>query len=404
MARQRLEIDQAFLDDPFSALRRARDAGPIVDSDGGAAVFRYEDMRALLTDPRMRSNFTEFLRAFGITDGPFFEWMSISPLNRDGAEHQRWRALMSRTFTPRSVERLRPFLHDAAHELIDGFASRGSCEFMGEFADAYPSLGLCELIGVPAEDRDRFRGWADKVGLGFSWLVASHIAEVDAALAQLLAYTGDLAAARRAEPRDDLVSRIAIAAREDSWTDFEIQGFIAGLVFAGHDTTKNQLGWMVAALSGRTEVWESLADGSTPIAETVEEVLRYRPAVTGVGRTVAEAVTVGDERLEAGERVFFSAWSANHDERVYPNPEQLDPAQSSETPHLTFGHGAHYCLGAALARAELQEALAALTTRIGCPTVGEGATWRPPLGINGPQRLPITFPVRARDFGHAARS
>ena len=396
MARQRLEIDQAFLDDPFLALRRARDAGPIVDSDGGAAVFRYEDMRALLADPRLRSNFPEFLRAFGITGGPFYEWMAISPLNRDGAEHQRWRALMSRTFTPRSVERLRPFLHDAAHELIDGFASRGSCEFMGEFADAYPSLGLCELIGVPAEDRDRFRGWADKVGLGFSWLVASHIAEVDAALAQLLAYTGKLAAARRAEPRDDLVSRIAIAAREDSWTDFEVQGFIAGLVFAGHDTTKNQLGWMVAALSGRTEVWESLADGSTPIAETVEEVLRYRPAVTGVGRTVAEAVTVGDERLEAGERVFFSAWSANHDERVYPNPEQLDPAQTAETPHLTFGHGAHYCLGAALARAELQEALGALTRRIGCPIVGEGAIWRPPLGINGPQRLPITFPVCAR--------
>ena len=367
-------------------------------------MFRYEDMRALLADPRLRSNFPEFLRAFGITGGPFYEWMSISPLNRDGAEHQRWRALMSRTFTPRSVERLRPFLHDAAHELIDGFASRGSCEFMGEFADAYPSLGLCELIGVPSEDRDRFRGWADKVGLGFSPLVAVHIAEVDAALAQLLAYTGHLAAARRAEPRDDLVSRIAIAAREDSWTDFEVQGFIAGLVFAGHDTTKNQLGWMVAALSGRPEVWESLADGSTPIAETVEEVLRYRPAVTGVGRTVAEAVTLSGERLEAGERVFFSAWSANHDERVYPNPEQLDPAQTAETPHLTFGHGAHYCLGAALARAELQEALGALTTRIGCPTVGEGTTWRPPLGINGPQRLPITFPVRARDFGRAARS
>ena len=186
-----------------------------------------------------------------------------------------------------------------------------------------------------------------------------HIAEVDAALTQLLAYTGELAAARRAEPRDDLVSRIAIAAREDSWTDFEVQGFIAGLVFAGHETTKNQLGWMVAALSGRTRgLGGAGGRAPPPIAETVEEVLRYRPAVTGVGRTVAEAVTVGDERLEAGERVFFSAWSANHDERVYPNPEQLDPAQSAETPHLTFGHGAHYCLGAALARAELQEALA----------------------------------------------
>jgi cytochrome P450 len=395
MARPRIEIDQTFLDDPFAALRRAREAGPILDSEGGPGVFRYEDMRTLLADGRLRSNFPEFLRTFGVTGGPFYEWMAISPLNRDGAEHVKWRGLMSRTFTPRSVERLRPFLHDAAHELIDGFAARGSCEFMSEFADAYPSLGLCELIGVPREDRDRFRGWADTIGLGFSPLVANHIDEVDAALAQLLAYTGELAAARRVEPRDDLVTRIAEAAREDSWTDFEIQGFIAGLVFAGHETTKNQLGWMVAALSARPQLWDSIASGSTPAAEMVEEVLRYRPAVTGVGRLITEAVTVGSDRLEAGERVFLSAWSANHDERAYPHPEELDPAQSAETPHLTFGHGAHYCLGAALARAELQEALSALTRRIGCPTVGVDAAWRPPLGINGPERLPITFAVRA---------
>ncbi len=395
MARPRLEIDQAFLDDPFGALRRAREVGPVLDSQGGAGVLRYEDMRTLLGDGRLRANFPDFLRAFGITGGPFFEWMAVSPLNRDGAEHLRWRALMARTFTPRSVERLRPFLHDAAHELIDGFAARGSCEFMSEFADAYPSLGLCELIGVPQDDRDRFRHWADTVGLGFSPFVAQHIDEVNAALSQLLAYTGALASARRVEPRDDLVSRIAVAAREDSWTDFEVQGFIAGLVFAGHETTKNQLGWMVAALAGRSALWEALADGSATVAETVEEVLRYRPAVTGVGRTAAEAVTVGGDRLEAGERVFLSASSANHDERVYPHPEELDPAQSAETPHLTFGHGAHYCLGAALARAELQEALGALTARIGCPAVVEGATWRPPLGIQGPQRLPIGFAVRA---------
>jgi cytochrome P450 len=94
--------------------------------------------------------------------------MSISPLNRDGADHVRWRQLMSKAFTPRSVERLRPFLKDAAHELIDGFADHDCAEFMAEFADAYPSLGLSELIGVPTEDRERFRGWANAIGLGFS--------------------------------------------------------------------------------------------------------------------------------------------------------------------------------------------------------------------------------------------
>jgi cytochrome P450 len=114
-----------------------------------------------------------------------------------------------------------------------------------------------------------------------------------------------------------------------------------------------------------------------------------------VGRRVSEAVTVDGERLEPNEQVFLSIWSANHDEAAYPHPEVLDPRQGVETPHLAFGHGAHYCLGAALSRAELQEALVSLATRLTCPTVGPDAVWKPPLGINGPERLPITFTARA---------
>jgi cytochrome P450 len=320
--------------------------------------------------------------------------MAISPLNRDGKEHQRWRALMSRTFTPRSVERLRPFLRQAAHELIDAFAPRGECEFVAEFADVYPSLGLCELIGVPTEDRERFRGWANTVGLGFGTMVGQHITEVDEALTQLLEYTGELARIRRADPRDDLITRIAQAGDEEGWTDFEIRGFIAGLVFAGHETTKNQLGWMVAVLAENGRVWDAVADASLAAAVVVEEVMRYRGAVTGVGRTAAERVDVNGDRLESGEQVFLSIWSANHDEKVYAAPESFDPVRNAQPPHLAFGHGAHFCLGAALARAELQDALVALTARLECPTVGADAAWRLPLGINGPERLPLTFAAR----------
>jgi cytochrome P450 len=320
--------------------------------------------------------------------------MALSPLNKDGSEHLRWRALMAKTFTPRSVERLRPFLERAAHELIDAFAPAGRCDFMAAFADVYPSLGLCELIGVPAEDRDRFRGWADTVGLGFSPLVGMHIAQVDAALTQLLAYAGELTERRRAAPQDDLVSRLAVAAREDGWSDVEVQSFIAGLVFAGHETTKNQLGWSIAVLAERPDLWDAMGSGALAVADVVEEVLRHRSAVTGVGRTAVEPIPVGGDRLESGERVFLSAWSANHDERVYPHPDTLDPAQVTGAPHLAFGHGAHFCLGAALARAELQEALRALTARLGCPYLEDGARWRPPLGINGPEVLPIAFAAR----------
>ena len=395
MARRRLEMNE-FLADPFGTLRTVRQGGPVVELSMGAAtgIMTHEQVRELLADRRLRANFADFLRTFGVSSGPFYEWIAMSPLNKDGAEHQRWRSLMTRTFTPRSVERLRPFLADAAHELIDAFAARGSCEFVSEFADAYPSLGLCELIGVPQEDRDRFRGWANTIGLGFSPLVAMHITKVDEALTQLLAYTGELAAARRVEPRDDLVTRIAQAADEDGWSDVAVRGAIAGLVFAGHETTKNQLGWMVSVLAERPAVWDGVAAGTLAVPAVVEEVLRYRGAVTGVGRTATEPVEVGGDRLAPGEQVFLSVWSANHDETVFPEPEAIAPAGNVE-PHLAFGHGAHHCLGAALARAELQEALAALTARLECPAVGPDAEWKPPLGINGPERLPLTFTARA---------
>jgi cytochrome P450 len=213
---------------------------------------------------------------------------------------------------------------------------------------------------------------------------------------QLLGYTSELAAKRRTDPRDDLVTRIAQAAADDDWSDFEVSSFLAGLVFAGHETTKNQLGWMVAALAEHPDVWDAVANGTLAVPAVVEEILRYRSAVTGVGRAATEPLTVDGEPIAAGESVFFSVWSANHDETVYPRPEALDPVANAETPHLAFGHGAHHCIGAALARAELQDALAALTARLECPSVGADAAWRPPLGINGPERLPLTFAARTR--------
>ena len=397
MPRARLEFGP-MLADPLGELKRARQIGWLGESEVGAlGVLTHERVRELLTDGRLKSGFVDFMRTFGVTSGPFFEWMAISPLNRDGADHVRWRQLMSKVFTPRSVERLRPFLETAAHELIDAFASRGRAEFVAEFADVYPSLGLSELIGVPTEDRERFRAWANTIGLGFSPLsMAARITEIDEALTRLLEYTGELAAQRRADPRDDLVTRIARAADEEGgWSEFEVRGFIAGLVFAGHETTKNQLGWMVALLAERPDVWDAVARGELTAAEVVEEVMRLRGAVTNVGRTVAEPVEVGGERLEPGTRVLLSLWSANRDEAAYPKPDELAPRENGDLPHVGFGHGPHFCLGAALARAELQEALVALTRRLHCPTVGPDATWTPPMGINGPVALPITFEPRS---------
>lgn len=394
MADVALELND-FVRDPFGTLAAARKRGWLVDMFAGVMVVRHETVHELLGDPRLAANFTDFLHTFGVTSGPFYDWMAVSPLNHDGKDHQRWRALMARTFTPRCVEAIRPSLDRAAGELVDGFAARGRCEFVGEFADAFPSIGLCELIGVPLEDRDRFRAWANTVGLGFSPTeIASRIGEIDAAIVALIEYAGALAVRRRARPEDDLVTHIAVAGREEGYGDREIASFIAGLVFAGHETTKNQLGWMVAVLSARPDLWDAVAAGTLPAADLVEEVLRFRSAVTGVGRRVVEPIARDGQRLEPGTQMLLSLWSSNHDEAVYPNPEALDPVRNAAVPHMAFGHGAHHCIGAALARAELRSALGVLTSRITCPTVGPDAQWKPPVGINGPERLPISFVAR----------
>ena len=320
MSRPRIEMPD-LVADPFGTLAGARRQGWLADTDGAVVVVSHDRVRELLADPRLRASFPTLLRSLGVDRGPFYDWMAMSPLNRDGAEHQRWRTLLSRTFTPRSVERLRPFLRAAAQELIDGFAPRGACDFVAEFADAFPSLGLCELIGVPAEDRDRFRAWANTIGLGFSPLmIASRIGEIDAALSALLAYTGELAARRRVEPRDDLVTRMAQAGDEAGWSDAEIHGSIAGLVFAGHETTKNQLGWTVAVLSEQPAVWDAVAAGALAARDVVEEVLRYRSAATSVGRTAAEPIDHAGEHIPAGTTVFLSLWSADHDPTRLPAP------------------------------------------------------------------------------------
>jgi cytochrome P450 len=385
-----------LLDDPDAALERARARGTIVPIEMGYLVVDHEAARDLLLDRRLRAGFADFLQQMGVTSGAFFEWMSRSPLNMDGDEHRRWRRVMARTFTPHSVEKLRPFLRQEAIALVEAFADDGECEFMSAFARRLPSLGLCELIGVPKDDRERFGVWADTIGLGFNLaLLVPRIADIDAALVALLDYCRGLVAARRENLRDDLVTRIARAASEEGGMDEDmVVASVAGLVFAGHETTKNQLGWLVTLLAERPEEWDRVAADPERSRAVVEEVLRLRGAVTSVGRTAAEDFSHAGAHLKQGDRVIVSLWGVNQDPKVFPQPTRFDVDAHREMPQMAFGHGMHHCLGAALARAELCESLAVLASRLRCPRIGEGAEFLPPIGINGPTRLPIHFERR----------
>jgi cytochrome P450 len=381
---------------PDETLAIARKRGPIVETEIGPLAVSHAAVRALAQSDKLRPAFSRTLERFGVSSGPFYDWMSISPLDMEGETHRVWRQLMARTFTPRSVEKLRPFLAEEAARLVDGWLPDGRCELIDAFARKLPAAGLCELIGVPVRDRERFAGWADTVGFGFNMaLLANKITEIDTALVALLAYADELIAARRAEPRDDLVTRIAQAVDEEAGLDEQdIRASIAGLVFAGHETTKNQIGWMVAVLSEQPAEWDRVAREPERARDVIEEVLRYRSTAANLGRLALEDVEIAGQPIAAGTSVVASLWSANRDEQAFARAGEFAVDANREGVQVAFGQGAHHCLGAALARAELQEALIALTARIHCPRLEAGAEWSPPIGINGPLRLPIAFERR----------
>jgi cytochrome P450 len=382
---------------PDQTLAAAREAGVMVDTEIGPVVVRHGAVRELGQSEAMRPSFSRLLERFGVTSGPFYDWMKASPLDMDGEQHRVWRQLMARTFTPRSVEKLRPFLQQEAARLVEAMLPLGHCDFVQAYARKLPAAGLCELIGVPVQDRERFAGWADTVGLGFNVIMLpQRIAEIDAALTQLLSYADELIAARRAVPRDDLVTRIAQAVdEEDGMPEATIRGSVAGLVFAGHETTKNQLGWMVTVLAAEApDEWERVAAEPERAREVIEEVLRFRSTATSFGRLALRDVELQGEHIAEGTSVLASIWSANRDAAEFPRPDAFAVDDNGVGVQLAFGQGAHHCLGAALARAELQESLVALSRRMHCPKLEPGAEFLPPIGINGPTKLPISWQPR----------
>jgi cytochrome P450 len=348
-------LDPAF-DPDAPAVQAAREAGWYARTPLGYAVLRYAEVATLLRDRRLRQGGVESLAAQGVTEGLLADWMRAAILNQEGAPHARLRRLVSQAFTPRAVDRLRPTMRAVAHDLLAGVAARGACEFMAAFADPYPSRVIAALLGIPQERYPQFQGWATDLGLLFGYTVAQDRARIEAALEGLAACVDDLLAARRAAPDDDLISAL-IAAEEggDHLSDAELRVLVTALVFAGQDTTRNQLGCALTLFLEHPAQWARLAAEPALAPRAVEEVMRVRPTVPSIWRVATETFEFQGLAIPAGTFLSLFVASANTDPRVFGDSGfdiTLErPAQ------LTFGGGIHACLGAALARAELAEAL-----------------------------------------------
>jgi cytochrome P450 len=368
------------------------------ESPIGLFVLRYKEAQDLLRDRRLDHNGRGYMEMSGVFDGPIYDWYVPMISNHDGEDHRRLRALVSKAFTPPMIDNLRPFIRTQAERLAEELASAEVCEFVEGFANPLPLAVMSELLGVPAEDYDTFQAWTTDVGLVFSMAHGSDIvARVEKAVVGLTGYVDSLINDKAKAPSDDLISTLVTAQRaEGQVSEDELRNLLVTLVFAAHDTTRHQLSNAMVTFAEHPEQWSLLAQHPELVAQAVEEIMRWCPSTTIVLRCAAEDFDYQGLHIEKGTFLTMCVQTAQRDPRVFTNGDSFDITATSSVPPLLFGAGPHHCLGAALARTELCEALPALTGRLGPPTIAGPVSWRPPIGIHGPNELPLRFADRGR--------
>jgi cytochrome P450 len=373
-------------------IARARRQAPVALGPYGPELLSYDLVHLALRDPRFAMPHANGLAMQGITSGPLWDRVSALIVGIDGAEHKRLRRLVSQAFTPRAAELMRLACRAIIGELVDPHLDAGRCDVVADIARPYPVPIICTRLGVPREDWDLFSEHLRGISKAFGANAASHTAPILMAWQNLDAYLDNLIERRRRSPADDLLSELLRAGDDgDRLTHREILDLIAVLLLAGTETTRNQLAAAVQVLMDYPDQWELLADNPELAPRAVEEVMRHTPASFSAIRVAVEDVDLDEILFPAGTHVVVNTAAANRDPARYDDPERLDITRHGPAPMLTFGGGAHHCLGAHLARIELAEALAVMTRRMAGIRNAGPAPWRPIVGIAGPSTLPIEF-------------
>ncbi|HEX4812363.1 MAG TPA: cytochrome P450 [Nonomuraea sp.] len=360
----------------------------------GLLVLRYEQANDLLRDRRLDHDGKRYMETHGIVDGPIYDWFVPMIVNHEGDDHRRLRGLMSKAFTARRVDRLRPFVRERSDRLADRLAAAGTCDFVTEFGIRLPLAVMCELLGVPPEHYDLFGAWTADLGLVFSLSAgADVVSRLENAVNGLSDYADRLIDEKTARPADDLSSDLVAAHQADDSrvTRDELRNLLVTLVFAAHDTTRHQLANAMVGFSEHPDQWTLLGRHPELATRAVEEVIRWMPSVATVYRFAAEDFDYEGLRIEKGTYLTMCVTVAQRDPRAYKNAGRFDITAVRDVPPLQFGAGPHHCLGAALARVEVGEALSALAARLGPPSVVGPVSWPGTLGIQGPESLLVRF-------------
>ncbi|GGY89827.1 cytochrome P450 [Streptomyces nitrosporeus] len=309
-------------------------------------------------------------------------------LSMDPPGHTRLRTLVAKAFTVHQVEKLRPAVRELAHRLLDGLEAMGQpADLVEHYALPIPVAVICRMLGVPEEDRPRFRAWSD-AALSTSSLTAE---EFQRSREELRAYMAGLVEDHRRDPRPDLMTGL-IEARDtgDRLSERELVDLCVGILVAGHETTATQIPNFVHALLDHPEQLAALRADPGLLRGAVEELMRFVPLGSGASfpRYATEDVEVGGTLVRAGEPVLVAIGAANRDALKFDGPGRLDVSRAG-VQHLGFGHGVHHCLGAPLARLELQEALGALLGRFPNLRVAGDVRWKDRMLVRGPSEMPV---------------
>ncbi len=342
--------------EPYELLAKMRTKDPVhrMRLLRAWALTRYEDVDRLLRDHK---HFTSEGRNYGYTS-------YLTLLDYDPPKHTRMRALVSKAFTPRAIERLEPRIRLIVNELLDNVGNRTQFDLIDAVAFPFPVIVIAEMLGVPPEDRDQFRDWSNAIALTVEPLLDdARVQQVRTATAELFAYFETQIEKRQQNPQDDLLSALIAAEEEGDRLDREeLLSTLMLILVAGNETTRNLIGNGMLALLKNPDQLDRLRADPQLLDTAINELLRYDPPVQFDGRIAREDVTFGDKQIRAGDRVISLLGAANRDPAVFSEPDRLDIARE-EKAHIAFGRGIHYCLGASLAVLEGRIAFEALLER-----------------------------------------
>jgi len=388
--------------DPYPYYRRYREGDPVHYSEALDAwvLTRYRDVEQVLNDPRFSANrrlarnrFSALVQAQEANLGPLGQVTTM--LGADPPEHTRLRRLVSKAFTVRAIEARRPRIRELVHQLLDRAEAKarreGYFDIVTDLAYPLPVTVIAEMLGVPPEDMEAFKRWSDDVALALDLFVPPQVQErMRRSLQEMADYFRGILEERRRERRQDIVSALVEAEEEGQVrSEAEAIATLILLLVAGNETTTNFIGNAMLSLFRHPDQLQRLREDPELTPRAVEELLRYESPAQTTARVALEEVELDGRRIRPYQLVFAVLGAANRDPEAFSEPDRLDLARDPN-PHLAFGSGVHFCLGAPLARVEGQEALRALLDRFPhLRPLEERPRWRPAYILRGLEHLPV---------------